>query len=319
MRKPFLLLALAVCCMAGAQVLDVRSVERVVLPASVDARDCKVAGISPDGSYLLLTGSTNRGLSRYDLRSGELTTLSTSQGAGYGVQVSDDGRDVLYRETVFGADRLRRSRLVRRSFDTSKSEELVPLSRNLEGYTIKSGAIYAVDNKRMHVRSLKGKNQAEVEGKQEEKTVMQASVPVVSIRDGQLMLTVNGNTRVFSPNGTDKSYLWPSVSPDGKHVCYYVGGVGCYVVDIDGKHVQLLARQLRAARWYDNSTVVGMADEDNGEYVTASAIVAYTLTGKSQRLTDTSLIAMYPYPTADGSKIVFSTPQGEAYLIHIRK
>ena len=40
--------------------------------------------------------------------------------------------------------------------------------------------------------------------------------PVAFIEYGQLMLTSNGKTVTLSPNGTeDKSYLWPSVSPDG--------------------------------------------------------------------------------------------------------
>ena len=60
-----------------------------------------------------------------------------------------------------------------------------------------------------------------------------------------------------------------------------------------------------------------MNDKDNGEVVTSSSIVATTLYGVRQTLTDDSVIAMYPYATAKGEKIAFSTANGEAYLINI--
>ena len=61
-----------------------------------------------------------------------------------------------------------------------------------------------------------------------------------------------------------------------------------------------------------------MNDEDNGYVVTSSSIVAYTLDGTEQVLTKGGIMAMYPYVSADGSKIVCSTPMGEAYLINIK-
>lgn len=58
-----------------------------------------------------------------------------------------------------------------------------------------------------------------------------------------------------------------------------------------------------------------MNDKDNGEVVTSSSIVAATLYGVRQTLTDSSVIAMYPY--TNGEKIAFSTANGEAYVINI--
>ena len=69
--------------------------------------------------------------------------------------------------------------------------------------------------------------------------------------------------------------------------------------------------------WYDDNTVVGMLDLDDGELVYASTIVAATLDGTTQVLTDESTIAMYPHAAA--GKIAFSTPAGEAYIINVTK
>ena len=49
--------------------------------------------------------------------------------------------------------------------------------------------------------------------------------------------------------------------------------------------------------------------------MTSSSIVAATLYGVRQTLTDNSVIAMYPY--TNGEKIAFSTANGEAYVINI--
>jgi Tol biopolymer transport system component len=138
----------------------------------------------------------------------------------------------------------------------------------------------------------------------------------VAIQNGELVLTVGTTTKVLSPNGQGLSYLWPSISPDGKKIVYYVSGA-VWTCNVDGSGVQRIGN-FRAPRWYNNNVVVGMNDIDDGHVVTASSVVAYTLDGKKQVLTSGNIMAMYPYASADGKKIVCSTPNGEAYLINIK-
>ena len=76
---------------------------------------------------------------------------------------------------------------------------------------------------------------------------------------------------------------------------------------------------MRAPQWYGNDVVIGMNDVDNGEMILSSSIVATTLSGQQQVLTDASVVAMYPYTSLNGGKIAFSTPAGEAYIININK
>jgi Tol biopolymer transport system component len=138
----------------------------------------------------------------------------------------------------------------------------------------------------------------------------------VAIQNGELVLTVGTTTKVLSPNGKGLSYIWPSISPDGKQIVYYVSGA-VWTCNIDGSNVKRIGN-FRAPRWYNNNVVVGMNDIDDGHVVTASSVVAYTLDGKKQVLTSGNIMAMYPYASADGKKIVCSTPTGEAYLINIK-
>lgn len=274
------MLCVAVCLIslaASAQVLEVVSMQKLPIPAKAEM---KVAGVSPDGDYILLTSGSNKGLQRYDIASNTMTTLSEAEGAGYNVQVSKDGKEVVYRETYVGKDKLRKNNIIRKNFATKKESIIARAQRS-------ASRMATSDN-----------------------------LTTVSIKDRLIVLTRNGLTTTLAPNGMNESYIWPSVSPDGSRICYYVAGQGCWVANIDGSNPQFISRDCRAAQWYDNNIIVAMADEDDGHFTTASAIVAYTLDGKKQVLTNDSMIAMYPY--AAKNAIVFSTIEGEAYMLNIK-
>lgn len=302
MKKIFLIVALVVAAIANAQVVSVQSIDRVSTP---DNQDLKVAGIAPDGSYILLTTGTNDGLQRYDLTNGTLEVITEAAGAGYNAQISEDGKEVVYRQTSYTADRLRMQQLVRKNLQTKKDMVIVKPTRDLQAVAVAKNTISVVKNNKIERVAIDAQVKTE-------------EMPVLSISNGQLMITRNGQTTQLSPNGTNKSYIWPSVSPDMKHITYYVAGEGCYIANIDGSNVRFVARDCRAAKWLNNNTLVAMADKDNGEVITSSAIVVYTIDGKKQTLTENNLIAMYPYASADGKKVVFSTDNGQVYIINLR-
>ena len=278
MKKILLLAVALVSIMASAQVLNVESVEKLNIPQNEDS---KIAGISPDGSYVLITSQSNEGLVKFDLATGKVSTITTAVGAGYNVEISADSKEVTYREVTYAKDKSRLTSLVRQDLSTAKKSTLVKSTRE------------------MH-----------------QARVRRAIAPIVSIQNGELVLTVGTVTKVLSPNGQGLSYLWPSVSPDGSKIVYYVSG-SVWVCNVNGTNPQRIGK-FRAPQWYNNNVVVGMNDQDNGHYVTSSEIVAYTLDGEKQVLTNNTIMAMYPYVSADGSKIVCSTPVGEAYLINLK-
>ena len=278
MKKILLLAVALVSIMASAQVLNVESVEKLNIPQNADS---KIAGISPDGSYVLITSQSNEGLVKFDLATGKVSTITTAVGAGYNVEISADSKEVTYREVTYAKDKSRLTSLVRQDLATAKKSTLVKSTRE------------------MH-----------------QARVRRAIAPIVSIQNGELVLTFGTVTKVLSPNGQGLSYLWPSVSPDGSKIVYYVSG-SVWVCNVNGTNPQRIGK-FRAPQWYNNNVVVGMNDQDNGHYVTSSEIVAYTLDGEKQVLTNNTIMAMYPYVSADGSKIVCSTPNGEAYLINLK-
>ena len=297
MRKFLFALALGFSLTAMAQVMNVTSIEKVNLP-----EQAAVAAISPQGDYLLLTSATNQGLTKLDLSTHQTQVISTAPSAGHNVMITPDGQTVVYRESSFNEKHLKYSTLKSVNLGTGATQTLVKPTRDLQGYAIDATSAGVV-NKGKFSKKAVGSAKAQ-------------NVPVLSIKKDQLMITVNGKTRNLSPNGSGYSYLWASLSPDGTKVLYYQAAHGAYVCDLDGSNVRKVGK-MRAPVWYDDNTIVGMLDLDDGELVYASTIVAATLDGTTQVLTDESTIAMYPHTAA--GKIAFSTPAGEAYIINVTK
>lgn len=297
-----LLLALAICISSTgfAQIMQVNSVQKLNLSANENRT---VVGFSPKGDYILLSSGQNVGLTKFDLASGASTVLTSAPGAGFDAKISGDGNTVLFRESSIAQNHLRFTSLKSKNLTANTESVLVPATRDLQGYSVDNQSAASVTKGKFAVKSFSG---------------VKASLasPVLSINNRQLMMTINGKTKVFSPNGKEYSYLWPSVSPDGSKILYYVGGIGAFVCNLDGSNITKIGK-IRAPRWYNANIIIGMNDKDNGTCVTSSSIVAANLNGVTQTLTDDSCIAMYPYASADGSKIVFSTPQGDAYMINI--
>lgn len=297
MRKLLLAMTLGFSMSLMGQVLNVTSIEKVNLP-----EQASVAAISPQGDYLLLTDATNQGLTKLDLSTGDTQVLSTALSAGHNVKISPDGQMVVFRESSFNEKHLRFSTLNSVNLATGTTRVLVKPTRDLQGYNVDGGSACIVNKGKYSKKAL-------IKGKPNQ-------LPVLSIDKGQLMISMNGKTRQLSPNGTQFSYMWASLSPDGTKVLYYQAAHGAYVCDLDGSNVRKVGK-MRAPVWYDDNTVVGMIDLDDGEYVYASTIVAATLDGTTQTLTGDATIAMYPHAAA--GKIAFSTPTGEAYIIHVTK
>ena len=278
MKKTMLFVAACLLSLAAsAQVLEVVSMQQLPIAAQADM---KVAGVSPAGDYVLLTSGSNKGLQCYDMASQTLTTITEADGAGYNVQVGQDGKEVVYRETSLDRNNLRQNKIIRMNMSNQRQNVVARGQRDMK-------LMATSDN-----------------------------LTTVVIADRKIVLKHNGLSTTLAPNGMNESYLWPSVSPDGKKICYYVAGKGCFVANTDGSNPQFIARDCRAAKWYNNNTIVAMADEDDGHFTTASAIVAYSLNGQKQVLTSNKMIAMYPY-TAE-NMIVFSTLKGETYTLNIK-
>ncbi|HIZ27547.1 PD40 domain-containing protein [Barnesiella sp. An55] len=300
MRKTFLGVLVFMSQLIFAQGIEVISTQALTL----DGQGAFLPKISPKGDYILVTGDDMSGLRKFDLATGEMTTITTDRNAGFNAQFADGGSTIVYRKSEYKG-RLRYTSLNSVNLQSGETKRLIKPTRNLEGVSVKDGTVLAVNNGKLVTKRIAG--------------AKLKTIPAIpSIKNSQLYITVNGKTRQLSPNGTNVGYLWPSVSPDGTKLLYYViDEAKAYVCNIDGSNPVSLGT-LRAPVWMGNDWVVGMVDYDNGEVVTYSQIFAVTAQGTHRTaLTDKSQICMYPSASDDASKIVYTTQKGEIYLMKV--
>ena len=293
--KKFFISALMLCAgvLSYAQLVEINSVEKVALPEGVTVDK---ATLSPDGSFVVFSQNTVAGLHKMDLNTREISMISAN-GNSFDLKIATDGT-VVFRESKTAENKLRYTSLKAvspRGVETT----LVAPTRNLNGFAVSGTNVMTVDDNKVAAKSLNGGTAVKM--------------PVASICYGQLCI----DGKVISPNGTEgASYLWASVSPNGAKVCYYYVSGGCYVADIDGSN-PVFVGNIRAAKWLNDLTVVGMHDIDNGEVVTSSKLIAASIDGKvKQQLTTDSSMAMYP--SAESNRIAYSTPKGELFIINLK-
>lgn len=277
MRKIILLgVVCTISMLASAQLLEIVSTKQLTTPSN---EELKVAGFSPKGDFVLLTNDVNKGLMHYDLATDNVTTITEADGAGWAVKISLDGTNIIYRERYMTADKL--------------------MKHNILEYNLTAKKKAMVAKEQLNLNKLVAANNS------------------VSINENlHMVLTKDGKSTILTPNGENEAYNWASLSPDGQKILYYVSGKGCYTCDLNGRDIHYIALDCRAPQWYDNNIIIGMHDEDNGKWITASAIVAYSLQGEKQMLVNKETIAIYPY-TADG-KIAFSTAAGKVYVMNVK-
>ena len=294
MKKVFISAMLLCSSVLGfAQLVEIQSVDKIDLPEGVSVNQ---ATISPDGSFVVFSQNAKGGLHKMDLASKEINMISAN-GNSFDLKIAADGT-VVFRESRTAENKLRYTSL--KAVDARGVETtLVAPTRDLNGFAVNGTNVMTVDNNKVEAKSLNGG--------------VAVQMPVASIRYGQLCI----DGKVISPNGQEgASYLWPSISPNGTKVCYYLVTKGCYVANIDGSNPVYIG-QLRATKWLNDLTVVGMNDLDDGSVVTSSKLIAASIDGQvKQELTVGESLAMFP--STNGKRIAYSTPMGDLFIINLK-
>ena len=255
---------------------------------------------SPDNQYLLTTDMNYDGLQLLQLSDFSTNTLTSDKGAGYGVQISNDGNYILYRKTEM-VKNLKYTSLNELNRTNLKIKTLISRTRENISASFAGNKSFVVKGTKLNRRAIPAKQ----------------ITPVIRIENRKMVIYQNSKQITLTPNGADASYIWPSFSPDFSRIVYSVASKGTFICNIDGSNVISLGK-LSAPKWMGNNWVVGMVDKDNGQEVISSAIVAVSADGKvRQQLTDDTVKALYPAPAPDAKRIAFCTDNGEIYLINI--
>ncbi len=303
MKKTLLsLFATVAAISAAAQVVEVQSVDLV--PVNADLK-VNLARISPDGTFAIVSNNNNTALTRIDLKSGAARKVADN-GSALELKFSPDSKAIIYKSSTTAQNKLRYHAIKSVELESGTVRNLTASLRHAGSFGLTTSGNFAVASEgKLMARNSRGIS------------VKADNAYIVGIHHGHLMLTrPDGTTTAIDPQGKG-SYLWPSISPDGTKIVYFMVGRGCYVCDLDGSNARSLG-YIHAPAWLGNDIVIGCQDYDNGEYITSSTIVASNLNGTMQTLTDGKLLGLAPTASADGSKITFSSADGKLYVITLK-
>lgn len=297
--KKLLLFFLVIAQIALAQQINVLSIEKI---KATDTGGYFYPKISPDNQFILMTRGNYSGLYQYSPVSKSLKTLNEDPGAGYKVQISDDGNTVLYNKTEL-IRKLRHNSLISQTISNGEKKVLVaPTREQITGKMVNSNPVYVKNRSLVKSNSVKPTD----------------NLYLITIENQKMVLYKNGVRAELTPSGANASYIWPSISPDNKNIVYTVTGKGTYVCSVTGKNVTSLGK-LNAPSWAGNRYVIGMDDRDDGEKLISSSLIITSIDGKLRKKleTPTGINAMYPSASKDGSRIAFNTDRGEVYLMQV--
>lgn len=283
---------------ASAQLVTVQSVDRV------GTTTVEKPVIAKDGSFVVGYTAESSAIVKIDLASGQTEQVAEGEGL-YNLRITDDNSSVLFTRPTMKKN-LRYVSLEAADIASGKVSVCVKPTRKLNhGIAISGSTVTAVENGKVRTKTLSSGTKSE-------------AAPFASISYGHLQVTVDGKTTTIDPQGRG-SYLWPSVSPDGTKVVYWLAGRGCYVANLDGSDPQHIGA-LRSPIFLDNETIVGTLTADDGHVITESTLVARRISDLvSQKLTSSDVIALHPSADATGKHVAFVNENGELFIITINK
>jgi hypothetical protein len=284
---------------AFGQQVEVLKMEKVTIPG-----DQKFFHPQFDhsGDKLLLTAENYKSLHLLKLPENKLQKISDAEGAGYSPKFSWNDETVLFQEQEY-IEKRRFTKLKAWNETAGNTRLIEPAVRNL--------SVPMIAGNRVLFRSDEQLKSAVVDKTQPDK-----SDEIFAGIENQQLVLYRGEERLVIKPYESESYIWPSVSPDRKHVLAYAMGKGAFISDLTGMVLAELG-QIEAPVWAGNDFIAGMVTKDDGHQILESSIVAvHPLSGKRQVLTPDNIIAMHPDVSSKKQKIVFHTPDGEIWFIH---
>lgn len=135
--------------------------------------------------------------------------------------------------------------------------------------------------------------------------------------NGQRVYVIVGHEqRVFAPVDSWASYLWPTLSPDGKHIAFFAVGKGIVVIDLRGQITAMLGNY-EMPSWYNNDYLIAQHTLIDEHQTPIQQLMLLKADGSwQQALSLPTVTAMHP--TCGGGKIAYVTHEGSLYVASIQ-
>ena len=288
MKKSICIWILLICNVTWAEAQMVSVVQRITVEKKVPAF---YPVFNSDGSELLYTSENYKGLYLYKLNNKTSLMITDAEGAGYSPDFSQNNDKIYYRS-------VERENMHRQNTLMCYDRQLLQ-SKNCMNSPV-----------RLQSELNKVRMGLEFQGKESINAYTEKL---------QLIVERNGDRKVLEPLSKGSRYLWGSLSPDKTKILFTATGKGTYICDLNGKILSEIG-YLNAPVWYDDHKIVGMADKDNGDYITESSVVMVSADGKQRQVLSLfTEIAMYSTTNWKSGKIAYNTLEGEIIVLELKK
>lgn len=262
---------------------------------------------SPSGDKIAVTTDNFRGIMVADADGGNLRQLTALPGAGYKMQWSADGSQLLGRTNVADGSRIYHEVKVWNVAD-GKETTLIEKTRDLKGTPTWVGA---------NVSLLDGRGMGEVSVRSLKRvSASTTDVYTMMVNDPAGVAGKVASLSEFS----GKIIINPARSADGTKVAFQVPGKGIYTCSADGSGVEYLCKGSHPA-WLPDNSVVYTVVTDDGVRFTGSDIYAVDVATKNTVLltANTDMIPLTPAVSPDGTKVAFENALDAAiYVITLK-
>lgn len=237
--------------------------------------------LNATGTVMLFSSADHTGLKAYDLTSDEVVTIGIEAGAGFNPVFTADGKGVVY-QTAEIIDGLMHRDIHTYSFDTKRSAKIAGMSRD----DVTLNAVGAVDY-------------------------------VSAALDG-IDVCLDGNATKINPVADAHSYLWASLSPEGKRIAFCEPFQGVFVCDIDGRNLVKVSDRGDFPAWAGNDLLTYTVSHDDGYVILDSTLKIHDLsTGIAVNVSAPDVIVGESCSAPDGT-VVYSTLDGDIYILSVK-
>jgi len=293
MKKIFVFLFVVFAVDLVFSQIKVVSIEKVNLSEQVYSYQVK---FSSDGKYIYFSNSFYSGIWRYSIDEKTTQEITKDNFSGFGFDVNQAGNKIAYRRTI-GDGIFRKQEIVEKDLNDN-SANVLESAQNI------STPIYYSE------RIISSKNIADLPSiKAEDK------VKLLGIENTKIAIIKNGKKEILDPleNG---SYIWPSVSPDGKTILAVDMTQGAFLCTIDGIVTKGLGKRNAPSFTRDGKWIIYMLDKDDGHKIISSDIYAVSADGQTTvQLTNDTNINLNPVCSTTENKVAFSTLDGDLFIL----
>jgi hypothetical protein len=134
-----------------------------------------------------------------------------------------------------------------------------------------------------------------------------------------IVTDATGESKVIQPLG-HADYLNISLSPEEDKLLFRVSGLGSFITDLNGEILSKLGK-VEFPLWVTNKEILFTKTVDDGyQYRSSDLFIADESGQILLELTyKLDAIAIYPQISNDKNYVVFNTPKGDVYLLHLEE